>query len=313
MPQASTYLEISNNSTSILRSCPKKYYWTYVEGLKPLRKSQSLLLGSVLQDSFNLFYNGSTKVEVHQYINKIMEEEILKVSPTEEEDFWVTKYTLTGMWLGYPFRRDSFTNIKPEMELTVDLMPGVKIVLRIDGLVTDDMNRLWIRELKTTSQSFQQFETKSRTSSQGTLYIWAVRKAGYDVHGIIYDYIKKPLLRKNVKDDIHSYGARILNDYSDRPEYYYKRHSAYRNVVELKLFEHDLCIWAREILRRYSSNEWPRNQDNCWNYNSECPFLKICYSEEPDKLTIELFYEREINNKFKEVQDAQGNQSSQDV
>lgn len=286
-------LEISNNSSSIMRSCQKKFYWHYIEGLKPMRKPTALSMGSVLHEAFDMYYNNFPVVDVLKYIKDTMDATISKQSPSEVEESILVKYILVGMWMSYPFKLDQFSKIEPEKEFKVRV-PGTRGILfvgKIDGLVTDLNGKMWVRELKTTSQTFQQFETKSKHSSQGSGYIWAMRKLGYPVEGIIYDFVKKPLLRKGINENIDQFGARIINDYSTRPDIYYKRHFSYRTKEELELFEEDIRSVANDIRRRKKDEKWHRNQDQCWNYNSECPYLKICFSKVPDPLTVQLYYQ----------------------
>lgn len=287
-------LELSNNSCSIMRGCQKKYYWNYIEGLRPLRKSSALSLGSVLHQAFDMYYNNFTIIEVLKYINDTMDEQLAKASPTEVEEIFLNKYILTGMWSSYPMKLDGFSKIEPEKEFRIKV-PGTRGIIfvgKVDGLVTDVNGRMWVRELKTTSQTFQQFEVKARHSSQGTGYIWAMKKLGFPVNGVIYDFIKKPLLRKGINENIHQFGQRIIADYKARPDIYYKRHHTYRINDDLEMFENDLRSVAYDIRRRNKDNKWHRNPDQCWTYNSECPYLKICFNKTPDPLTVQLYYDK---------------------
>lgn len=289
-------MKISVSSLSTIRNCPMKYKWSYIDGYKPFKKSNALTLGSVLHSAFAMHYNNFSNEEVVKYIKDTMDQEIAKSSPEEAEDLVTAKYTTLGMFIYYPKDLSYFKNIIPEKEFIVELFPGTQFSGFVDGLVVDEKNRLWVRELKTTSMSFQQFEKRSKTTVQGTGYIWAMQKLGFPVVGIMYDFIKKPLLRKGVKDDVHSFGYRIMDDYKTRPENYFKRHFSYRNKEELDLFEEDLIKSAKEMNYRRETNDWCRNQDQCWNYNSECPYLKICFQKQPDPLTIQLFYVKEVKN-----------------
>ena len=79
-------LEISNSSTSIFKSCQKKYYWKYIEGLSPYKKSTSLTLGSIIHNAFDMYYNGFHDEEVVKYIKNVCDEQVSKASPDEVED-----------------------------------------------------------------------------------------------------------------------------------------------------------------------------------------------------------------------------------
>lgn len=286
-------LEISNNSISIMKSCQKKYYWNYVEGLRPIRKTNVLSLGTILHKAFEIYYNGDS-LAGFKHIQDTTNDLIANALPEDLEDIRIMQYTLTGMWNYHPFKVSDFQKIEPELEFRVKVpgTRGIVFVGKIDGLVTDLNGRKWIRELKTTSQPFSQFEVRSRQSAQGTGYLWAMKKLGYQVEGILYEYIKKPLLRKGVNETMDGYGQRIMYDYGNRPDVYYKRHPSYRPDVELDLFESDLRNAALDIRKRTHDNRWHRNPDQCWNYNSECPYLKICFKAQPDPMTLQLYFDQ---------------------
>jgi hypothetical protein len=284
-------LEVSNNSLSILRACPKKYEWHYIHGLTPFKKSHHLSLGSILHQAFDMHYKGFTADDVLNYILVTIDEEIAKASPEESEDLVNVKNTLLGMWIYYPKNLSAFASIQAEKEFRIPIGKDIVFVGKIDGLVEKD-GKLWIRELKTTSMSFEQFEKRSLNASQGTAYVWAMQKLAYPVQGIIYDFVKKPLLRKGRNETIDQFGSRIINDYKERPSEYFKRHYSYRSPEAIELFEKDLISSLAELQTRIDLVSWPRNPDQCWNFNSECPFRKICFTKEPDPLTLDLYFEK---------------------
>ena len=283
-------LEVSNNSTSIFKSCQMKYKWNYVDGLKPLRKSNVFSMGTILHKAFEIYYNNIS--DPFKYIDDTTKDLVANALLQDDvEDYTTMRYTLLGMWTYSPFKVTDFKKVEPEMEFRVKVpgTRGIVFVGKIDGLVTDLNGRLWVRELKTTSQAFAQFELRSRQSAQGTGYLWAMRRMGIPVEGILYDYVKKPLLRKGVNENMDQYGQRIMYDYGNRPDVYYKRHPSYRSDYELDLFEQDLRSASLDIRKRTHDGKWHRNSDQCWNYNSECPYLKICFRQ-PDPLTISVYY-----------------------
>jgi hypothetical protein len=108
----------------------------------------------------------------------------------------------------------------------------------------------------------------------------------------MYEYIRKPILRKGANENAEAFGRRIMADYASRPKYYYNRHLSYRNSIELKLFEEDLILLGNDIIDKCQYGKFYRNVDACWNYNSPCPYSNICFAEKPDPLTLQLYYER---------------------
>ena len=172
-------MHLSNNSSSTAKSCWKKYYWRYVEQLTPIRQSSSVNLGSVVHDAFDLHYKGKSQKEVVEFITSTFDEEIANASPEEQEYHVINKYTALGMFTFFPYKDiKMFEQVESEKEFAVKLLPGIDYIGRIDGLVKKK-GKWWVRELKTTGQTSRIFSQRINTSSQGTGYVWAMRKLGY--------------------------------------------------------------------------------------------------------------------------------------
>lgn len=282
-------MHISYNSTSIARSCWMKYKWKYVEKLEPVTKSHQLTLGTVLHECFEMLYKGETEEKILQHIHEAYHKEEQKQEAADIEDVIINKYTALGMWHFCPNKNvREFSEVYPEEEHRV-VIGNYSLVIKVDGRVKKD-GVWWVRELKTTNLTQEQFKARAGTSAQATGYVYGLRKNGFPVQGIMFDYIKKPLLRKNKSEDMHQFGTRIMNDYKDRPKLYYGRFYSYRNDYQLKIYEEDMITLANDIEDRKQKGNWYRNQDACWNFNSECPYAKICFSERPDALTLELYF-----------------------
>jgi hypothetical protein len=285
-------MDISNNSSSVARSCWKKYYWRYEEKLTPIKQSSALTLGKAIHEAFDLFYKGLSQAEILSRLKHSFDEEIRALPPEEQEYLTISKFTALGMFAHFPYFNTKFEEIHSEEDFKLKLMRGVNFVGRIDGLVKKD-GKWWLRELKTTSQNQRQFNQRISTSSQGTAYVWAMNQLGYDVKGIMYDFIKKPLLRKRVCEDQFEFGSRIVGDYRKKKDFYYGQIFSYRNEQELKMWYEDACSLAEEIKRKRKSKRYYRNTAACYSYNSECPYKKICFEEEPDNLMLQLYFRRD--------------------
>jgi hypothetical protein len=265
--------------------------------LEPITKLPSLTLGAVLHEGFDLFYKGGSDGEVYDYILDKFNEELSKQEAADREDLLIAKYTAMGMWLYYPYKKREYQEIASEDKFTVPITDNVNFVGRIDGRVKQN-DKWWVRELKTTGLPQRQFEGRCQTSSQGTGYVWAETKLGYDIKGILYDYIKKPLLRKGVNETADDFGRRIVGDYKARPKLYYNRYFSYRTPVDLYHFEEDTKLLAEDIMAKlatmskFNIDKFYRNQDQCWNFGSECPYARICFVEKPDNLTVQLYFNR---------------------
>ena len=286
-------LELSYSSVSTYQTCPRKFFHRYISGLEPVTKATALIIGTITHEARDLHFRGASQANVTEHISNRYNEEILKVEVADQEELVLARYSTLGMWLNYPYKDlKEFEEVHTEEEFKVPLSNSTNVVVtgRIDGRVKK-AGKWWIHELKTTNLSQQQFESRASTSAQVTGYVYGLKKKGCDVVGIIYDCIRKPLLRKGQYEDMHVFGRRIMKDYKDRPKFYYSQYSTYRSTQDLDIYETDMLAVAEDILEKiYSGKGFYRNQEACWNYNSECPYKKICFNEQPDPLTVQLYF-----------------------
>jgi len=83
-----------------------------------------------------------------------------------------------------------------------------------------------------------------------------------------------------------------MKDYRERNGMYYRRHFVYRSQEELDMYEEDMMSLVSAMKSKKTKQDFYRNTDQCYNYNSECPFFKICHTQQPDELTTKLYFER---------------------
>jgi hypothetical protein len=275
-----------------------KYKFRYIDKLEPRTRIPAITLGKIIHNAFDLFYRGASDENVTSFISESFDDEIAQHELTDQEDLMVAKFTALGMWAHYPYKDLSrYQDIFSEEEFDVPLGRSriFRFIGRVDGRVRI-VNKWWARELKTTSLNQRQFEQRQMVSPQATGYVYGLYKRGIDCKGVIYDYIKKPLLRKGVSDTAESFGKRIVEDYRNRPQMYYHQQYVYRTPVDLRHFEQDMTQLAREIRKRGRSGKFYRNQDACWSFNAECPYAKICFAETPDPLTVDLYFDKKEDN-----------------
>ena len=289
-------LKLSYSSSADLRSCPKKYYYKNILGLEPRTTTSALTVGSTIHECFDMYFNKSTAQEIIQHIEDVYKEGLSKATELEGERMLIDKYTCLGMWTNYPFSEMEFEEVIPEESFKVKLgnLLGVYLTGRVDGLVKRQ-GKWWIREVKTTSLDKRAFQSKASVSYQAAGYMYGVLKGTHtEACGIVYDMIKRPLLRRGAHETAEDFGKRILADYSrtDKKEMYYDRYYSYRTEKEILEFEKDMLILARDLRQRIRHGNWFRNTDNCFTFNSECPFRKICWEDNPDPSLMEALYER---------------------
>jgi len=269
-----------------------KYKWRYVSHLRPITKPIPITLGSIMHEAFDLFYKGSGDEDVFAFIVREFDSALSKVEAADQEDLRIAKFTALGMWRFLPNRYKNlkeFDELHSEEAGSVELDTDIQYTYKFDGRLKK-AGVWWVREFKTTGMSQRQFEGRARTSGQATGYVWAANKQGYKVEGVMYDCIKKPLLRKSRRESCNDFGKRIMLDYKTRADYYYSRHYTYRNPTHLEQFEDDMKQLALELRQREAADAFYRNPDQCWNFNYPCPYMPICFERSPDPLTLQLYF-----------------------
>lgn len=285
-------------STSLFRSCPMKWRWRYVKKLEPRRKYPALTLGASVHDAFDMSYHGSSLNDILIYLDTVYAHEKSVCHPDDYEQLLLDHYTAKGIFTYYPNKNHQFEQIKSEEEFDVPVRNGLHFIGRVDGLVKHQ-GVWWIRELKITGMSTKQFEGRASCSSQATGYIYAMKKkTGLNIDGVIYDACCKPRLRKRVDETADDFGKRIYNDYANPKNLsrYFLRHYTYRSPLNLQQFEEDLLGVCDQIEKCKRHDIFYRNTDACWVYGTECPYRKICFSDNLDPDIIDLYYERRKEN-----------------
>lgn len=288
---------ISSSSTTTARTCWKKYYWRYEEHLQPVTKPIQLSQGRIIHEAFDKFYKGVPEKEVTQYIIDTYNLELSKAEYVDQEQLETAKYTALGMWLGYPHqKRLQYSVVGSERDFSVPIGHGLRLCGKIDRTL-EKQGTLWVGEMKTSGDYEANFTRRAENSYQATAYVYAMRKLGYNVQGVIYDVIKKPSLRKGRSETASQFCRRIAYDYKQRPDYYYFNYSTYRSPDQLRWFEGDIRNLIKELKRHKKYRDWYRNPDACYAYNHQCEYHKICFSDKPDPLLLQLYFTRGKDDK----------------
>lgn len=294
-------IELSHSSTSVARQCWMKYYWAYIQQLRKKVATTAQSLGVTLHGCFEMRAKGAAEADIQAFIEKTFT--LLGATPEEEEKALISKLTIKGMWKNYPYDDSKdFSKIEAEQKFRTKLanLCGVYWRGRVDSILTErPTNQRWLREYKVTSIEKESFRKKVSTSFQPSGYKYGIEKtsSGGVVQGVVYDYIGRPRLRKRVSETSQEFAERIYEDYCnpERREHYYDRFYVYRSLRQVELFEQDIVELAREIRYRTRTGRFYRNPDSCYDYNSECDYMPICWEAKPDEGLIKSLYTKGVD------------------
>jgi hypothetical protein len=80
-----------------------------------------------------------------------------------------------------------------------------------------------------------------------------------------------------IRETPEMYGARLLQDITIRPDYYFARKELAHNDDDIKAFEWELFNIYTSIRMMAKSNSWYRNEDSCES-KYKCDFINFCYN-----------------------------------
>ena len=286
--------EVSNSSLSTYHSCPKKWYWNYVEGLKPRKVASALTLGLVIHEAQDRYFKSESIQSIRTWINKTYDDAISQAPWEDQEELFLGQKTALGMFLNFPYTQLTFQQIQSEREFKVQLDTDVMYIGRADGLVMLN-NRWWVREIKTSGENISMFQKRAAVSSQATGTTWALEELdNIEIQGCLFEYCRKPKLIKKMSEDMYQFGERIYLDYCDarKRDTYFIRYTTYRSPVDIAIWKNDALKTAYRIQRSVKEDDFPRNTGSCYQFNKECPYFRICREENPSQMVKDLLYEK---------------------
>lgn len=156
---------------------------------------------------------------------------------------------------------------------------GVTCVGEMDACGTEDGERV-ILELKTTSATISPgssyWNEKVHTDNQITTYLAAAKALGWGATKVVYDVIRKSLLRQKVNETDEDFEVRILSDIADDPDKYFRRAVMVRMDHEHEAFVRDLVGHVRLMQFVQTLPETPRNTSSCFTFHRPCDFFDVC-------------------------------------
>lgn len=161
---------------------------------------------------------------------------------------------------------------------------------------------LLIGERKTTKQDIDpgsDYWPRLTLDPQVSCYLDWARGIGIHADGVLYDVLRVPNLKplqatppearkytkktgelyanqRETDETPEEYGARCLAAISENPEKYYQRRVLVRFDKELQAAQFDNWHTASSMRESRRLNVYPRNPDNCKQYNRTCDYFSVC-------------------------------------
>lgn len=248
--------EFDYTMMSSFLGCRRKYFFRHVEGLVSKSTAKAPAFGSAIHKALDSWYKDhNTEAAIEIFKREYKEDLATDGKRTHAVGEWILKN------YNERYQDQSFKVIKTEHEFCLKLPTGNNLIGRIDKIIDWD-GALWLMDHKTTSQLGPYYFKMHTPNMQFDGYIWAAKKMGYNVQGVLVDAIlvAKGLLDSSSRGKL----TPLARDFATRSQ---EDIDNYIDLVEDIQGEINLC--EKEIEDFYP------NYDAC-TYYGECAYRKIC-------------------------------------
>lgn len=248
-----------NLTASMIRcfkACPRKYFFEYVEMLKPIETPEALSTGS----------------SYHSYLEKL-----LKNEPFEVTDLPSAMAEAFDRFI--PWRTWDVKSV--EEEYRVKLAPGIFLAGKMDALTADGTP---IEHKSSKKKPNESYRERLFLDDQVSCYLLALSiMRGEPQTHITYTVCQKPELRaaKKLEEDPEAQAAELL----ERQRAWFDEEkvtcfTVVRDARELEDFKKELIYFGRSLVQ--PRKIFYRNPSNCAQW--KCHYQSICQDYDPDCL-----------------------------
>ncbi len=256
--------------------CPCKFYHRQLLHLRPVVTSESLAIGS-------LFHEWREKGEEWAV------EEVGKVrvlSQSDEDKRQKLEALILGMLRGATLAFNDPPSVEREPEW---LQPIVNpdtgrtskkfwTAGKADGLILEGGN--CIIEEKTTAQINDADIGKLDLDMQVLNEVSNLQRSrGVTIPRVLYRFIRKPSIQQTQKESVVEFCDRLMADYQNRPEFYFREVEILVDQARVRAWERDLWRIANIINYCIKHDIWYRNTSRCAEWGG-CSFLPLCRGED---------------------------------
>jgi RecB family exonuclease len=243
-----------------LRRCPRQHWYRFEVGLGRIRTTTPLRIGKAFHRGLELEHTLFGQ-DVEALLSAALEDYAVIPDWADPIEWAVERETLAALLRGHFWRysRDDLEFLA--VELTFDLpltnpatggrSHAFRLAGKMDAVVRLPDGRIAVLEYKTCGEDISpasDYWLRLRSDGQISQYVLAARAMGYDAATVIYDVTRKPTIRLRKSETPEAYGARLLEDIGNRPDYYYQRREVPRLEDELEVYRAELWQQAKHLL-----------------------------------------------------------------
>jgi hypothetical protein len=148
------------------------------------------------------------------------------------------------------------------------------------GVLYDVWHKPQISPKKLTQAESKQFVAGGEYCGEkfGVQWLTAGGAGGWFVNGKLAE--TEPGAKEGtfaIRETPEMYGARLLQDITQRPEFYFARREIVHQSNDLEAFEWELFNIYQSIRQMSLHNRWWHNENQCTN-TFQCSYINFCYN-----------------------------------
>lgn len=307
---------LTHSRMACAKSCLRRHFYAYEMGLRPIRETTPLRIGSSIHRGIEVFHTSSAETfedSVLAAIRAATESyEYVPAGVMDLTDWAVERVTVERLLHAYLtyYQADGLNVIASERAFDLPLINPhtgkesriYRLAGKIDRVVQLPDGRLAVLETKTAGVSIDDasdYWARLRLDSQISLYVYAARQLGYDVATVLYDVIRKPEIdlhratpperRKYTKDGRlyanqrerdetpDEFAERLSEDIAMRPEFYFGRREIPRLEADMAEAQAEWWQQAKMLRDCQKTNGWFRNTNSCLQ-PFRCTYAEVCFT-----------------------------------
>mgnify|MGYP001600060034 FL=1 len=292
-------LTLSYSKIKLFLTCRRAYDYRYIRRLERDVFNIAYLVGNTIHKGTYYIYTKNPRyvqLTLDFYNNEVknIRNVALSLSIDEEQDIERWKVIIKGMLTAYYSKYKEFIHktqhMHNEQSMLYVLNTDTSIVVKPDNILKHN-GQLLLHEMKSYKyvniEAINRVETDLQTILYFVVYNLAVKKKSEKLHGIIYDIIQKPSIRRKNTESEKLFLRRLENYYNSNSELFYKEvitkpFATVDNILMLlETIASDMRVCAD------NKNMCYQNFMMCNNYG-KCEYYELCHKGE-NKATLSKF------------------------
>jgi hypothetical protein len=318
-------IDLSATRISTFLACRRKFWFQYVENLRPVRRDRVLSLGSAVHAGIEAILRAGsgchlTPTEIGAAIIRTYKPDEVQQAGTDPQ---VALECCLAFDRAVNWRAWSIREV--ETEWSVKIGRGRILRGRFDGIIEHN-GGLYILEHKTVDGAVSERRLNHLLwDTQASLYVLAARELGHKVAGVMYSFIPKPTIdramatpieKRKYKANGELYASQRLTDeteaeYVQRVSVWYsenanlfRQHLVTRNDSQIRATRKLIEQMSLEMRTAKRVGLYYPNPQACSVLS--CPFSSVCLEDTPELRETNFAIGAEVEEQAETVCSVQG-------